>query len=238
MTSPAEPITPEIHADALAERLTYLASLPWVRNVLEVGTGSGLGSTAALWAGLRDKGPVCALVTVEASRERAAAAAAHYQEFPEVQVVAMPAVPVSEYLSADAVADFYRSVPCRLQRYALEEVLAWRQAELDYLAATYPADDPGALSYMLDGGVYTDLVLLDGSEFTGPAELAAIGNPALLVLDDVASLKHWTTFKHLTARPETYRLLEHDPGLRNGYAIFARRDVADRVTLPPLHPPR
>lgn len=233
MTSPADPITPEIHADALAARLTQLAALPWVRHVLEVGTGSGLGSTAALWAGLRDKGWVCDLVTIEASRERAAAAAAHYREDPGVLVLAGPAVPVRAYPSAEAVADFYGRVPSRLQRYPLEEVLAWRSQELAYLAATYPADHPGVLAELRAAW---DLVLLDGSEFTGPAELAAVGEPPLLVLDDVASFKHWTTFNQLSARPETYRLLEHGPGLRNGYAIFARRDVAEHVTLPPLPP--
>lgn len=231
-----DPITPEITADALAARLTYLAARPWVRTVLEVGTGSGEGSTAALWSGLHTKAPDYRLVSIEASAERAEAAARLYEQAPEVRILAGPAVPVEAYESEADVTTFYRNVPCRLQRFMLEDVLAWRADELAYLRARYP-DHPGLLPYLINTvNLAPDLVLLDGSEFTGLAELVAVGTPPLLVLDDVESFKHRYTCDLLRHPESNYRLLEHDPGLRNGYAIFARADVAPRVTLPPLPP--
>lgn len=229
-----DPITPEITADALAARLTYLAALPWVRTVLEVGTGSGAGSTTALWSGLHTKAPNYRLVSIEASAERAEAAARLYEQAPEVRILCGPAIADELYESEADVTTFYRNVPCRLQRFPLEEVLAWRADELAYLRARYP--NHRGLLWDLIEQLAPDLVLLDGSEFTGPAELVAVGAPPLLVLDDVESFKHRYTCDLLRHPESNYRLLEHDPNLRNGYAIFARADVAPRVTLPPLPP--
>ncbi len=231
-----DPITPEITADALAARLTYLAAMPWVLTVLEVGTGSGEGSTAALWSGLHTKEADYRLVSIEASVERAEAAAQRlYRHAPEIEIFVGPAVAAELYESEADVTTFYRNVPCRLQRFPLEEVLAWRADELAYLRARYP-NHRGLLPYLIKAGLAPDLVLLDGSEFTGPAELVAVGAPPLLVLDDVESFKHRYTCDLLRHPESNYRLLEHDPNLRNGYAIFARADVAPRVTLPPLPP--
>lgn len=232
-----DPITPEITADALAARLTYLAALPWVRTVLEVGTGSGAGSTVAMWNGLLAKASGCRLVSIEASAERAEAAAQLlYRHAPEIEIFVGPAVAAELYESEADVTTFYRNVPCRLQRFPLEEVLAWRADELAYLRARYP-NHRGLLPYLINTvHLAPDLVLLDGSEFTGLAELVAVGTPPLLVLDDVESFKHRYTCDLLRHPESNYRLLEHDPNLRNGYAIFARADVAPRVTLPPLPP--
>ncbi len=68
-----------------------------------------------------------------------------------------------------------------------------------------------------------DLVLIDGSEFTGAAELDRVYGARCIALDDVNAYKNYDNYQRLK-RDARYRLVEEDWSTRNGYAIFRRRD--------------
>jgi hypothetical protein len=64
-------------------------------------------------------------------------------------------------------------------------------------------------------------VLIDGSEFTGRAELDLVYGARFLFLDDVVSFKNYHNF-HRLHRDSAYQLRGSDPHLRNGAALFER----------------
>jgi hypothetical protein len=77
-----------------------------------------------------------------------------------------------------------------------------------------------------ESGIETfDVVLIDGSALTGLAELAEVYGAKLILLDGVNTLTNQHNLGRLRDDPE-YALLAHDPEVRNGYAIFRRRDYA------------
>jgi hypothetical protein len=64
-----------------------------------------------------------------------------------------------------------------------------------------------------------DAVLIDGSEFTGSAELDEVYGARFILLDDTETFKNWKNMRRLEADPR-YRLVQHDPSTRNGFAVF------------------
>ena len=66
-----------------------------------------------------------------------------------------------------------------------------------------------------------DAVLIDGSEFTGRAELDEIYGARFVLLDDTLTFKNWENARRLLADP-AYRLVRADPATRNGFAVFER----------------
>lgn len=66
-----------------------------------------------------------------------------------------------------------------------------------------------------------DVVLIDGSAFTGRAELGEIYGAWHIALDDIGTLKNHANFARLSADRD-YELVESSIHLRNGYAVFER----------------
>ena len=67
-----------------------------------------------------------------------------------------------------------------------------------------------------------DAVLIDGSEFTGPAILEDVHGSPYLILDDIRALKNHDNYVRLRRDP-AYEMVERSWLLRNGYAVFRRR---------------
>jgi len=67
-----------------------------------------------------------------------------------------------------------------------------------------------------------DMVLIDGSEFTGEAELYHCLGARVIALDDVNSHKCFNAYRIL-ANHVSYALTHQNMGLRNGFAVFERR---------------
>src|SRR5438034_148553 len=65
------------------------------------------------------------------------------------------------------------------------------------------------------------MVLIDGSEFTGSAEISRIYGARFIVLDDTGTFKNQPNFYRLLA-DQNYLLIEQGAHVRNGYAIFER----------------
>ena len=65
-------------------------------------------------------------------------------------------------------------------------------------------------------------VLIDGSEFTGKAEMEEVYGAVFLMLDDTRSYKNWDNMARLSKDP-AYRLVKKSRWTRNGWAIFERK---------------
>ena len=74
-----------------------------------------------------------------------------------------------------------------------------------------------------------DMVLIDGSEFTGKSELDKVYGARIILLDDINGFKNYDNYQRLVA-DKTYERIAENWRVRNGYAVFRR--IADSL---PIH---
>jgi len=216
-------IPPEITGDAFSEAIEEVAATVGVREVIEIGSSAGDGSTES-WVRGALRNPVRPrLHCVEVSVERYGALAERWREQSFVCCYNVSSVPLEQFPSAEDVTRFYREVPSRLREYELEVVLGWRQQDIDYLLE-HDLSTAGIreIKEQCQIDVF-DAALIDGSEFTGRAELDEVYGARFLLLDDTQTFKNWDNLRRLEADP-TYRLIRGDPAIRNGFAVFERVD--------------
>jgi hypothetical protein len=214
-------IPPEIKDDAFAETIRSIARRPDVHHVLEIGSSAGDGSTAAFVAGLREHAADARLFCMEVSLPRYRALQARYAPDGFVFCYHTSSVDLEEFPTAAEVEQFYRTVPSKLNEFPLEQVLGWLAQDVRYVRESGAPGD-GIERIKRDHGVAQfDAVLIDGSEFTGVAELEHVYGARFLLLDDVRTFKNYANHQRLRGDPN-YRLLCEDANLRNGFSVFER----------------
>jgi hypothetical protein len=220
-------IKPEIIEDELAFIIEQLASRPDVKTILEIGSSSGEGSTAAFYKGITGRKEVY-LFCLEVSETRFDKLLENYPEKEDCNMMCfnMASIVPFEYPSIQEVTHFYHNVSTVLNKYPLEEVLRWLKQDLDYIDDNII--EVGGIDYIkesysyLPNGLDTfDLVLIDGSEFTGFVELQKIIGSKIIVLDDINSFKNYNSYQYL-AKDKSYQLTKENWELRNGFAIFEK----------------
>lgn len=216
-----ELIPPEITGDAFAEVIAEIGATAGVREILEIGSSTGEGSTAAWVRGALQNLERPRMHCMEVSGERYAALVERWQAYEFVHCYHLSTVPLERFPSPADVERFYRETPSRLNDFDLETVLGWLRQDVQYLR-DHDLSAAGVAEVKAQQGIETfDAVLIDGSEFTGRAELDEVYGAHFLLLDDTETFKNWDNLQRLRADP-AYRLLRSDPGTRNGYAVFER----------------
>lgn len=215
-------IPPEIVNDTFARLITEIASAVEVRAVLEIGASNGAGSTAALVAGMRAKSEKD-LYCLELSRPRFASLAERYHSEQWVHCYNLPSVPLRSMPTEEDVANFYSAHPeSPIQRYRLATVQRWLRQDIEYITRT-PTRECGIDVVRRESGIDAfDLVLIDGSEFTGEAELNMLYGAQYILLDDTMTFKCHAA-RHRLMQDADYELLEEGPSCRNGFAAFKLR---------------
>jgi len=215
-------IPPEVVNDSFSVVIRDIASAPEIRTAIEIGSSSGAGTTASLVAGMRNK-DIKHLYCLELSRPRFEKLVARYRKEDWVHCYNLPSVSIEQMPSADDVRQFYDTHPeSPIRRHTLPEVEGWLRQDIEYIERMAPADT-GIAAARRDSGVdLFDLVLIDGSEFTGEAELDALYGARYVLLDDTMTFKCHSARQRLHADPE-YQLVVEDPTCRNGFAAFERR---------------
>lgn len=187
-------------------RKTVLAVQP--RGILEVGGGTGEGSTTALI------GHGCPVWSIEPDAGRYAQLARRL----EGHGVAIHDCATAGIMQPTEVEIFYHNTRTNLNQYPLATVLGWLE------------ESQRQMRELPCRGIETakrlgqpDMVLLDGSPFSGMAELWAVLDDArVIALDDTNDIKHWQSSQYLR-HARGWRLVWDCPELRNGAAIFERR---------------
>jgi hypothetical protein len=216
-----ELIPPQIVDDAFAEMIEEIGATVGVREILEIGSSTGEGSTAAWVRGALRNPDRPRLHCVEVSAERYGALVARWREHEFVRCYQLSSVPLESFPSPAEVERFYRDVPSRLRDSDLETVLGWLQQDVEYLRE-HDLSSAGIAEVKAQHGIEAfDAVLIDGSEFTGRAELDEVYGARFLVLDDTETFKNWDNARRLRADP-AYRLVRADPATRYGFAVFER----------------
>jgi hypothetical protein len=216
-----ELIPAEITDDIFAQLIEEVASTAGVHEILEIGSSTGEGSTAAWVRGALRNPVLPRLHCIELSVERHAALVKRWSDHSFVHCYNVSSVPVERFPSATEVEGFYRDVPSRLRDFELETVLGWLQQDIDYLR-DHALSSPGIAQIKEQHGIDRfDAVLIDGSEFSGRAELEEVYGARFLLLDDTETFKNWANVRTLDADP-SYRLVQVDSSVRNGFAVFER----------------
>lgn len=212
-------IPAEIKNDELYDRIitTIRMFSSEIKTVLEVGASSGDGSTEALVAGmsaLQEK----TLYTIEANPIRYKNLVERYSGLDWVKPLNGSSVGIEEYMSEEDVEFFYKNTPTQLNQYPLETVLSWYDEEVISIAMWRIP------SGLIDTIESPDMVLLDGSPFTGNAEYEKLCDSKIIILDDILDIKHHHSHQALRKNKE-YECLFCNLTLRNGYSIWVRKEI-------------
>jgi hypothetical protein len=217
----ADLIPGEIAGDSFSEVIEEVASKEGVREILEIGSSAGEGSTAAWVRGALHNPVRPRLHCMEVSHERYAALVERWGALGFVHCHHASSIPMERFPSAGEVEQFYREAPSRLRNFDLSTVLGWLEQDLDYLRER-GLSSPGIAEikdrYSIEN---FDAVLIDGSEFAGRAELDEVYGARFLLLDDTETFKNWENSRRLQA-DSNYRVICADAETRNGYAVFER----------------
>ena len=223
-------IAPKINEDEFYEAIRNLARAADITTVLVIGSSSGEGSIKAWIRGLKENPRKPKLYCMEVSSARCDALASRWKNEGFVEVFLGSSVKLSNFPSFSDVEKFYHTVQGPLNQYPLEEVLGWHKADKDYLESE--AVPTGLINEIkkVKGLTFFDAVLIDGSEFTGSAELDDVYGAKYILLDDTQTYKCHDAHHRLLVDPG-YELIAENPNLRNGYSIFRKKQ---RIALEPL----
>ncbi|MEY4667561.1 MAG: hypothetical protein RL518_260 [Pseudomonadota bacterium] len=215
-------IKPEIVNDEFHRLIQTIAATQPLNHILEIGSSSGEGSTDAWVKGIVANPQKPTLHCIECSKPRFQKLSAHYAGNPQVKCYWASSVALSQFPSPEQVAEFYTTQPSNLRQYPLQQVLGWLKEDVEYVRTHKAPEDGIAQALRASGQSTFDAVLIDGSEFTGVPEFAAIYGATIIMLDDITTYKNWEVMRYLSG-DSRYRLIYSRDDLRNGFALFCRQ---------------
>ncbi len=214
-------IPPEIKSDEFYYKIEQIAQEANVKTVLEIGSSAGAGSTEAFVNGLSKNPYNPVLFCMEISRPRFAELQKRYGKHSFVKCYNVSSVSLKEFSSKKEVVHFYNTTTSALNEYPLDRVLGWLHQDIDYVKES-GFHDCGIQRIKKENKIDNfDMVLIDGSEFTGKSELNLVYGAKIIMLDDINGYKNYHNFLRLSNDPD-YLLVTENKNLRNGYAIFKR----------------
>ncbi|MBW4558381.1 MAG: FkbM family methyltransferase [Trichormus sp. ATA11-4-KO1] len=216
-------IPPEIKNDEFYVAIQKIAREENIRTVLEIGSSSGEGSTEAFVTGLRENPNNPQLFCIEVSKSRFNELKKRYENYNFVNCYNVSSVKIENFPEEQEVIDFYNNIQNNLKLYPLDIVLNWLKQDIEYVSQS-GVSESGIEKIKLEHNInYFDLVLIDGSEFTGYAELNEVYGANFICLDDITTFKNYQNHQRLLA-DKNYILIYQNTNVRNGYSIFKKID--------------
>lgn len=216
-------IPPEIKDDEFYSAIQKIAREEDIKTVLEIGSSSGEGSTEAFVIGLRENPNQPTLFCIEVSQTRFAELEKTYTNESFVKCYNASSVSLQQFPSEDEVRKFYETTQTNLNLYPLKRVLGWLKQDIEYVKSL-GVSDYGIRKIKEENNIdYFDLVLIDGSEFAGIAELNEVYGANFILLDDINTFKNYSNHQKLIV-DENYTLVAENLSVRNGYSVFRRVD--------------
>lgn len=216
-------IPPEIKNDCFYQVICKLAETEPLSTILEIGSSSGEGSTEAFVQGIGKNPHHPTLFCMEVSKTRFAALKQRYGHLPYVKCYNVSSIPLESFPQESDVISFYNSTKTNLHLYGCDQVISWLRADIEYVKSA-GVPKTGIETIKAENNIKTfDMVLVDGSEFTGMAEFKLIYGARFILLDDITTFKNYANYKKLLS-DTNYEIIAIDTLLRNGYAVFRRKD--------------
>jgi len=176
---------------------------------LEIGGGTGDGSTQCI----RTK----RLFSIENHPDRIGRHSMNLSARGGVSVNGTATLP-KLWMNQLDVAEFYGTNKTTLNQYPLDQVLGWYHECIEF---AQPYSTNAIEDIHFEHNVDFNFVLIDGSPFSGEAELRCVrpflAEKAIIALDDVNDIKNLANYNKLKGFG---KLLWEDWSVRNGAAIF------------------
>jgi hypothetical protein len=176
---------------------------------LEIGGGTGDGSTQCI----RTK----RLFSIENHPDRIGRHSMNLSARGGVSVKGTATLP-KLWMNQLDVAEFYGTNKTTLNQYPLDQVLGWYHECVEF---AQPYSTNAIEDIHFEHNVDFNFVLIDGSPFSGEAELRCVrpflAEKAIIALDDINDIKNWANYNKLKGFG---KLLWEDWSVRNGAAIF------------------
>ena len=216
-------LKPEIKNDEFYRMIQWiLATDPTIKTILEIGSSSGQGSTRAFVDMIAKKPVPPMLFCMDISKARFQNLKRYYKNRPFVKVYNQSSVPLTAFMSAADIKRFTIEHPHHCTHASLETMLRWLNMDVDYIT-DHAIPQNGIRTIMQEHALNRfDMVLIDGSAFTGAAELQMVYGADYLLLDDINDIKNLFNYRRLYADP-AYELIAQNWVLRNGYAVFRKK---------------
>ena len=217
-------IPPEIKNDEFYTAIQEIARKEEIKTVLEIGSSSGAGSTEAFVTGIRQNHNKPILFCMEVSAPRFNELKKRYENEDFVRVYNISSVPIESFPDEQEVINFYENTNNNLKFYPLDRVLTWLHQDIEYVKESGFSEN-GIRKIKNENNIdYFDIVLIDGSEFTGGAELEEVYGSKYILLDDINTFKNYNNYNRLLT-DKNYVLINCNKNIRNGYAIFKHKSV-------------
>lgn len=214
-------IPPEVSCDSFYAKIIEVAMQEDVKTILEIGSSSGEGSTAAFVEGISKNPNRPLFFCMEVSKVRFKNLSEFYQNNKQVICYNVSSVSLSEFPSKDNIKSFLRQRKSNLRWYSEADVLSWLKQDIEYVSSSGVEQNGIELIKKENNIEFFDAVLIDGSEFTGEAEFRKIYGAKYILLDDVCAYKNYFNYRALL-KDKNYKLFGQDLKLRNGWAAFKK----------------
>lgn len=215
-------ISPEIKNDEFYDYIQKIAQEENIKFILEIGSSSGEGSTEAFVTGIRNNPNRPNLFCMEVSQIRFEQLKKRYEKDEFVKCYNVSSVSLEKFPDETEVINFYNQQETGLNYYPVEQVLDWLKQDIEYVQAS-KVETNGIEKIKQEYNIdYFDIVLIDGSEFTGTRELREVYGAKIILLDDINTFKNYNNYHQLINDPQ-YTLVAENHNLRNGYAIFIKK---------------
>ncbi len=214
-------MAPEISRDRFWRTIRRVASTPGIEHILEIGSSSGEGSTSAFVEGILENSSNPILHCFEISKTRVDSLKKCYVPYRFVRYYNSSTVSLDRFPTQSEVAEFHSRFRPKLRRPSVKTQFLWLQQDIDYIEKHDLSSNGIRLLKTHLGIDHFDVVLIDGSEFTGKAEMEDIYGSRFLLLDDILTFKNYENYRRLRS-DRSYELLEKSRWIRNGYAVFKR----------------
>jgi len=209
-----EQVDPELYFTMQA----ILYQDPGVDSVLDVGAGAGAGSSRAILEAAEHL-PHLHVYCIEPDVERFAALSRRYGG--RARLFNAASVAPQGYATEKELDLFYRFVPSIMNALPLEEFQSARAREIAY-QQEHRLPVASIERIKREHGIENfGLVLLDGSQFCGDADLREVYGARYLALSYVKGMKNYANFQRLS-QDGNYRLIAANLNSGCGYAVFAR----------------
>lgn len=215
-------IPAEIKNDSFYDAIYKIAKTEPVKHILEIGSSSGEGSTEAFVKGIRENPSKPNLYCMEVSKARHQKLSDHYRQDKFVHCYNLSSISIKSFPQFSDIENFMSLHKTPLDQYGLKTVEGWYKQDINYIISNN-LDVEGISEIKKINQINEfDVVLIDGSEFTGMAELEQVYGAKYILLDDTLTYKNLNNFQRLV-NDKNYELIEKNNQTRNGYAIFKKR---------------
>jgi len=212
-------IPPEVKNDEFYFDIYNLSKSENLKSILEIGASSGEGSTEAFARGISENPCKPTLYTIEVSKVRYLSLKKRYENNPFIKCYNLSSVGVDDFPSKRSMIEYLLNHELELPDVNL--VLRWLKQDINYLYSSKVPQN-GIEKIKKENKIDCfDAVLIDGSEFTGEAELKLVYGAKFILLDDIKTYKNHENHQQLK-NDANYKLLKENYLVRNGYSIFKK----------------